>query len=237
VTRLIADLLTDRARRAGAEPLITYYDLGSGERTELSGTTFANWVAKTANLLLDEVGGAPGDRVHLPLALEAPGHWLTAAWQMACWQIGAAVDLTGYRSAVTVVTGPTWRPYIGPQDVYACALHPLGFGFPEPLPPGVIDYAIEVRSQPDFYLGAPPDPQETAWVDEGRTLTQADLVGISGSASRQLLRPSDPWTTCRRGLLRALVTGGSIVVVVGDNDEALRRIAADERALLPDVAS
>ena len=70
-----------------------------------------------------------------------------------------------------------------------------------------------------------------------RTRTQADLVGISGSASRQLLRPTDPWTTCRQGVLRALVTGGSIVVVVGDNDEALRSIAADERALMPDIAS
>ena len=45
VTRLIADLLTDRARRTGAEPLITYYDLGSDERTaerRISGATYGS---------------------------------------------------------------------------------------------------------------------------------------------------------------------------------------------------
>jgi len=234
VTRLIADLLATRARTVGADPLITYYDLGSGERTEFSGTTFANWVAKTANLLLDELGAAPGDRVHMPLALEAPGHWLTAVWQMACWQVGATVDLTDLRGPLTVVTGPNWGPYLGPQDIYACALHPLGFGFSEPLPRGVIDYSVEVRSQPDTYLGASPGPHELAWVDQARTLTQSDLVAVTGRASRLQLRPTDPWTTCRQGVLHALVTGGSVVVVVGENDEVLRRIAAEERALMTD---
>ena len=28
-------------------PLLTYYDISTGERVELSGTTTANWVAKT----------------------------------------------------------------------------------------------------------------------------------------------------------------------------------------------
>src|SRR6266545_1535466 len=32
-------------------PLLTWYDDGNGERTELSGATLANWVAKTADLL------------------------------------------------------------------------------------------------------------------------------------------------------------------------------------------
>ena len=46
-------------------PLLTWYDDATGERTELSGATLANWVAKTANLLVDEVGagaGRPGRR-------------------------------------------------------------------------------------------------------------------------------------------------------------------------------
>ena len=43
--------LEHRVRTAGAEPLLTHYDLDSGGRTELSVTSYANWVAKTANLI------------------------------------------------------------------------------------------------------------------------------------------------------------------------------------------
>ena len=46
----IAELLARRVRSDGGAPLLTYYDTDDGVRTELSGTTFANWVAKTSNL-------------------------------------------------------------------------------------------------------------------------------------------------------------------------------------------
>jgi len=37
--------------RDASLPLMTFYDDATGERTELSGATLANWVSKTANLL------------------------------------------------------------------------------------------------------------------------------------------------------------------------------------------
>ena len=52
---LIAELLARRVRSDGAAPLVTYYGTASGARTELSATTLANWVAKTSNLLTDEL--------------------------------------------------------------------------------------------------------------------------------------------------------------------------------------
>ncbi|MGZ6800934.1 MAG: TIGR03089 family protein, partial [Mycobacteriaceae bacterium] len=39
-----------------AGPRITYYDDATGERVEVSAITLANWAAKTANLLRDEMG-------------------------------------------------------------------------------------------------------------------------------------------------------------------------------------
>lgn len=45
-----------------AAPLVTFYDDATGERVELSARTFDNWVAKTANLLQDELNAGPGDR-------------------------------------------------------------------------------------------------------------------------------------------------------------------------------
>ena len=57
---LPADLLAAAVRREPAAPLLTHYDDVTGGRVELSATTLANWVAKTANLLQDEFddGGA-----------------------------------------------------------------------------------------------------------------------------------------------------------------------------------
>jgi uncharacterized protein (TIGR03089 family) len=62
-------LRTDPAR-----PRITHYDDVTGSRIELSGATLANWAAKTANWLRDELAVQPGDIV----AVLLPPHWQTA---------------------------------------------------------------------------------------------------------------------------------------------------------------
>ena len=228
MTALLPERLRQRVRLDGSAPLFTFYDLESGARTELSATTFSNWVDKTSNLLEDEVAVGEGDVISMPLAVEAPGHWLTAAWQLACWQVGLVVDLTNPSTAAAVVTGRHWQGYAEP-DIFACALHPLGFGFGEPLPDGVRDYAIEVRSHADKYFGHPPEPNATAWVDADRPLTQAAIGDVDGPPARRLVRAGDPWATCRDGIVTALVTGGSAVVVVGGDADQVTRIADSER--------
>ena len=70
---------------------------------------------------------------------------------------------------------------------HALCIH-SGFGFDEPLPDGVRDYALEVRAHPDTFFGAPPDPTGIAWVDRERKLSQADLVTGAGPALRRLVR-------------------------------------------------
>jgi len=232
MSALLAERLRRRVRANGSRPLLTYYDLDSGERTELSAISFSNWVDKTSNLLVDQVGVAEGDVIFMPLAVEAPGHWLTSVWQLACWQVGAVADIATPTLPVAVVTGRLWHGY-RERDIFACALHPLGFGFDEPLPESVHDYAIEVRSHPDTYSGQQPDSDTTAWVDADRILNQADLVQVDGPPARRLVRAGDPWATCRDGIVTALVTGGSAVVVVGEDSDQLARIAANERLHVP----
>jgi uncharacterized protein (TIGR03089 family) len=231
MSALLAERLQQRVRINGSPPLLTYYDLDSGERTELSAITFSNWVDKTSNLLEDEVGLNEGDSIGMPLAVEAPGHWLTAVWELACWQVGTVVDLLNTSGPSVVVTGHHWQGSAG-AEVFACALHPLGFGFSQPLPEGVRDYAIEVRNHPDRYLGYPVDTDAIAWVDAARTLTQADLIKIEGPPARRLVRAGDPWATCRDGIVTALVTGGSAVVVVGGDNDQLARIGEAERVTI-----
>jgi uncharacterized protein (TIGR03089 family) len=228
MSALLAERLRQRVRLDGSAPLFTFYDLESGDRTELSATSFSNWVDKTSNLLVDEVAVGEGDVIGMPLVVEAPGHWLTAVWQLACWQVGLAVDLTNPSLPAAVVTGRQWQGH-AERDIFACALHPLGFGFGEPLPDGVRDYAIEVRSHADRYFGYPPEPAAIAWVDAERILTQAELGNVDGPPARRLVRAGDPWATCRDGIVTALATGGSAVVVIGGDSDQVTRIADSER--------
>src|SRR5687767_15670802 len=82
------------ARAAAADPtrpLLTFYDDGTGEWVELSGNTFANWVSKTANLLVDGCGLGPGDTA---LVAVTP-HWQTAAILVGCWAAGLSVESEG----------------------------------------------------------------------------------------------------------------------------------------------
>ncbi|HEV2929557.1 MAG TPA: TIGR03089 family protein, partial [Propionibacteriaceae bacterium] len=150
MSELISGRLRRWVRERGASPLLTYYDLTTGERTELSGISVANWVDKTSNLLADEFGAGPGDRVELVLAERSPGHWVTLVWQLACWQVGAAVTLGRRTAASVVVVGPGDPIAADPETpVLVCSLHPLGLPLTGPPPAGVLDYALEVRAQPD----------------------------------------------------------------------------------------
>ena len=154
MSALLAERLRQRVRLNGSAPLLTFYDLDSGERTELSATSFSNWVDKTSNLLVDEVAVAEGDVICMPLAVEAPGHWLTggvAAGLLAGRLGGGPHESDPARGGGD---GAAIGRVIAERDIFACALHPLGFGFGEPLPDGVRDYAIEVRSHRGHVLGS-----------------------------------------------------------------------------------
>ena len=82
-----ADALTRQLRSDPGRPLITYYDEATGERVELSVTTYANWVAKAAGLLADEYDLERGQR----LCIDLPAHWLGPVFLGAAWTVGLAV--------------------------------------------------------------------------------------------------------------------------------------------------
>lgn len=229
--RDVVGALEARVRTNGAAPLLTWYDLGTGERTELSGRTFANWVDKATHLL-GEVGIEAGDALAVPLLRSHPGHWMTAVVAMACWQSGALLTSRPAADTAVVVVGPEDPHPSARATVLACSLHPLGLGFAS-LPAGVIDVAAEVRAQPDVHVVAPLAPQTPAWRVDAHVLTHGDLAAEAGTAQRVLVRPSDEVTTLTHGLLAPLLGGGSVVVVRGEADpERLAELATRERALL-----
>ncbi len=230
---LIAELLARRVRTDGSAPLVTYYDTDAGVRTELSATSLANWVAKTTNLLADELLVSPGDPVELAVAEHDPGHWMTLVWALACWQSGAVVTLGEPETAAVVVCGPA---YVGVEhgqaELVVCSLHPLGLGLDGTVPSGVVDYALEVRAQPDVAGIAAVGPGDPAWRDHGRALDQAGLLaGAAGPGTRALVRPGDPWTTVHDAVVRPLRDGGSSVVLRGTADAGrVRQVVEAERA-------
>jgi uncharacterized protein (TIGR03089 family) len=158
-------------------------------------------------------------------------------WEVACWQVGAVVDVTPGAQADVVVCGPddanamAAAEKAGSTTVLACSLQPFATGI-RGLPVGVVDYDLTVRAHPDQHMLVRQSATGPAWVDGARTLSQVELTTavVDRPASRRLVRPSEPWVTARDGILAALGSGGSVVVVVGDDEDALDRIRATERA-------
>jgi uncharacterized protein (TIGR03089 family) len=213
--RTPADLLRSALAADPGRPLVTFYDDATGERVELSVATFANWVAKTSNLLQGDLAAAPGDRVTLLL----PAHWQTAVWLLACASVGVVADVGGDPAAAdVVVSGPDTleaaRACSGER--VALALRPLGGRFPQ-TPDGFVDYAVEVPGQGDrFAPFAPVDPDEPALIVAGREFSAAEVVeraGAEGTGDRVLSGlPYDTWDGLNAGLYGALATGGSVVL-------------------------
>ncbi|MGZ4619619.1 MAG: TIGR03089 family protein, partial [Frankiaceae bacterium] len=83
----VAAALAARLAADGAQPFVTYYSDTAGERTELSVATLNNWVAKTANLLVDGLSLQPGDTVRLAVPL----HWQEVAIRFAALSAGAEI--------------------------------------------------------------------------------------------------------------------------------------------------
>jgi uncharacterized protein (TIGR03089 family) len=213
---LRAALATD-----GGRPFVTYYDDETGERVELSVSTLANWVAKTANLLVDGLGLGPGDTLRLDL----PRHWQLPVWGLAAWSAGLTIDLEGGPAGAQVaVCGPDGiTEALAADDVVALSLRPLGAPFPAgALPAGVLDYGREVAGYGDRFDARGPAPGAAALRTTGAVWTIDDTVDRAaalaarwglGQGGRLLV--TDPLTPTDELLAATavpLVTGGSVVL-------------------------
>ena len=220
-----------------ARPLVTYYDDATGERIELSGTTLANWAAKTANLMRDECDLEPGARV----AVLLPAHWQTLVVLLGAWWCGAEVVADPAGADLVCCDEPRLADATGAGAavVTALSLNAFGKGLTG-LPPGVLDYATEVRLHGDVF-----NPERGSGGSEGvgalagrsvaevlaaarAAATEADL-----SAADRVLTSYD-WTL-DDGLVRlplaVLAAGGSLVQCrnAPADPAALDRRAAGER--------
>lgn len=171
-------------------PALIFYGQDGG-RVELSGRVLENWVSKTANLLVDDLGLMPGDRI----LVEPAVHWRTAVVVAGAWRVGATVILAdsphaqGTESAVAVALQPlSQRPCAssgepafgaGAQDLMVLAYPALAMSVEDgQLPDGAIDFCAEIRAHGDHYAdaGASPTGSDTALVAEDGELSFSNLL-------------------------------------------------------------
>jgi uncharacterized protein (TIGR03089 family) len=213
--------------RDPAQPLLTLY--AGGGRVELSGATTANWVAKTANLLVDGLGSPQRVGLLLPL------HWQSLCLLMASVTTGATAvvaaeveDLAGCDAAFVEAARASAALDQGVDEVLALSGHPFGGPLPAvpPLPAMVQDYAREVPAYGDSWSGAAPSRASVEVA--GAPLRELPSLGLS-AADRVLVRVSLSDPDSLPALLAVLRSGASVVLVPGDEVD-LAATADAERA-------
>lgn len=231
-----AEVLGRRLRNDPGQPLVTFYDDDTGERVELSVTTYANWVAKAASLLVDELDLERGARLRIDL----PPHWLGTVFLGAAWTAGLVVSGDD-EPLDAVVCGPgtlaAWAERTDEVVVLACALRPMGVRFVDPVPAGVHDVGIEIWSQPDaFTPWDPPTGADVAHDLDGLPLAQAELwkaaaTGTLVTDGGRLLSEANPASPPGIATFtEPLQRGGSLVLVTRAGRDRLDATYAAERA-------
>jgi uncharacterized protein (TIGR03089 family) len=234
LSTLAGAILDPMLRTDPVGPRITYYDDATGERIELSAVTLANWAAKTANLLRDELGAGPSSRV----AVLLPAHWQTAAVLLGVWWIGAEVVLDG-GADVALCTAERLDEAdaavaegSGLGEVAVLSLDPFGRPAAD-LPIGVTDYATAVRVHGDQIV---PERQPGPAL-AGRSVGDV-LAASENSSSTRGLTAADrvlstaSWTSpddLIDGLLAVLAVGASLVQVANPDPAALQRRIETEK--------
>ncbi len=211
-----------------AAPRITYYDDATGERVELSTATLANWAAKTANLLRDELGAAPGSRV----AVLLPAHWQTAAVLLGVWWVGAEVVLGGNGpnppTADIALCGQDRladaERTVGLGEIAVLSLDSFGKGVAG-LPVGITDFATSVRAQGDRFVAEPNPGPALAGHSADEVLTMARQAALA----RNLTRTDRVWSAADWASTRALIEHFLAVLVAGASLVQVANPVADQQ--------
>ena len=215
-----------------AGPRITYYDDATGERIELSTATLANWAAKTANLLRDELGAGPGSRV----AILLPAHWQTAGVLFGVWYIGAEVVLGQEDCDIACCTADRLDEAdaaVGPGgEVVALSLDPFGKPIPD-LPFGVTQYATSVRVHGDQVVPESRPGPALAGRSAADVLSAAATAAAARglTATDRVLSTAD-WDTpdaLTDHLLAVFAVGASLVQVANPDPDAQARRRQTEK--------
>jgi uncharacterized protein (TIGR03089 family) len=225
-----AELMTILRSGHSTSPRLTWYGPDS-ERVELSGRVLDNWVAKTSNLLQDELDAVPGTRMRVDL----PPHWKSIVLALGAWQLGMEIALdTGTADLLATAEPDSVAASAGYDAIIAVPLAALAMQWPGELAAGVLDYAAEVRSHGDVFMPhVDPDSSRLAIrTAEGTGFRHSDLLaGFAAgheNGARLLVRGDAGLEEALRQSLGAWQQEGSVVLVHPDV-KVTDKLLADER--------
>ena len=227
VTDAVFAAVADHSR-----PLLTYYDDGTGERTELSGATLGNWAAKTGNYLIDEIGVTGGDVV----VVDLPEHWQTAGILLGALWAGADVHLDAGDDAdprVVFTTRERLDDHSDADEIVVASLDPFALPLRD-LPPGVGDYGSVVRVHGDQFVSRTRAAEALAGQPTSSVISAARAAAErDGIAPGTRVVSTRPWRTADgviAHLLAPLIVGGSLVHLTGATPERVAALAGVEKA-------
>jgi uncharacterized protein (TIGR03089 family) len=221
-------------------PRVTVYDDTDsptrGERIELSARVLANWVAKAANLLRDDLDAGPGSVVLLDL----PPHWRTLYWAFAAWSVGACVEVPPNRTTTDaghVASGPTPDVVVtdavdvagAADEAVLVTLAGLARSASVPVPAGVVDEARELATHGDvFDAWDEPDGSDPALRVGGDETAYDALVPAADEPQRVHTATGDTAAFLRLAVA-TWAADGSLVVTRGEPDASVlqARLAAE----------
>jgi uncharacterized protein (TIGR03089 family) len=228
--------------RHGDKPLLTWYDDQREERVELSYRTFDNWVAKTANLLVDELGAEPGDRVGVALV----DHWRTPVVLAACWRAGVGVvvlDPGDQAPPGDLVAAFVWEERLaaaagalGETPLVAVGAGLLGGGDRDL--GRALSFARVVPPMGDVFSGAADPPGDALTAGDGSATMTGLLERAAALAARTGLADADRLLSGRSlltaegavaGLLAPLTAGAGVVLARRFDPARFWKRVADER--------
>ena len=230
-----APLLDPLMKRDPVGPRITYYDDATGERIELSTVTLANWAAKTANLLRDELGAGPGQPGRGAAARPLADRRGAARRLVHRCRGRARARLETDPADVALCTADRFaeaEAAVGPGEIAVLSLDPFGKPVPD-LPVGVTDYATSVRVHGDQIV-----PERDPGPGAGRSVggrTPRRRYRFRCRAGFHRRRPGavdGAWDTADEltdNLLAVFVAGGSLVQVANPDPAALDRRRQTEK--------
>lgn len=186
----VPELLAAAVASDPGRPRLTWYG-ADGERVELSARVLLNWVAKTANLLVEELLDPPAPGRSPVVVLDLPVHWRSAVWGLAAWAVGAhpvdgggdATDATGDPDVV-VTSAPAAAPAVrrGGAPLVVVELAALAFSATD-VPAGALDHNAVVAGYGDHLpTGVDPVVLDVGGPDVGaldvEALATADAGGL-----------------------------------------------------------
>ncbi|WP_129360714.1 TIGR03089 family protein [Rothia uropygioeca] len=233
---------------SSSRPALIWYGPDS-ERIELSGKVTENWIAKSANLFVDELDAAHGDS----LDIAAPPHWRSIAATLGALRAGCVVNSDNEASTFWLGFDVDDRAAEAETAVFM-ARGALAMSYDQEVqqwPDDSLDYCAEIRSFGDLFdpidavmgshrigravvNGAYQTVTLNEWLELASSWcdrvaqTDDDRQGIMVDAGSQPLNLDFLARVC--GIVAA---GKALVLVdssVGRHEERLATIASEEKA-------